>query len=178
MKEYTIRSSRTEAVILSYGAMIKTFSVDGRNCVLTLEEYDTVEKTNGFFSQVVGPFANRIRNASFVMDGVRYDVERNRGAHSIHSGARNFGKHEWSLESQSEDSVTLTLHSPESSGFPGNIDVSLKYTLTYSHRQAYGNLAMVTTAASRRMSYTVSGPRDPSGLALWLRRPSPVPFDS
>ena len=130
MKEYTIRNGRTEAVILSYGAMIKTFSVDGRNCVLTLEEYDTVEKTNGFFSQVVGPFANRIRNASFVMDGVRYDVERNRGAHSIHSGARNFGKHEWSLESQSEDSVTLTLHSPESSGVPGNIDVSLEYTVT------------------------------------------------
>ena len=50
--------------------------------------------------------------------------------------------------------------------------------LTYSHRQAYGNLAMVTTAASRRMSYTVSGPRDPSGLALWSRRPSPVPFGS
>ena len=50
--------------------------------------------------------------------------------------------------------------------------------LTYSHWQAHGNLAMVTTAASRRMSYTVSGPRDPSGLALWSRRPSPVPFGS
>lgn len=143
MKEYTIRSGRTEAVILSYGAMIKTFSVDGRNCVLTLEEYDTVEKTNGFFSQVVGPFANRIRNASFVMDGVRYDVERNRGAHSIHSGARNFGKHEWSLCEQSEDSVTLTLHSPESSGFPGNIDVSLKYTVTED-----GNLELLYTMTS------------------------------
>ena len=50
--------------------------------------------------------------------------------------------------------------------------------LTYSHGQAHGNPAMVTTAASRKMSYTVSGPRDPSGLALWFRRPSPVPFGS
>ena len=50
--------------------------------------------------------------------------------------------------------------------------------LTYSHGQAHGNPAMVTTDASRRMSYTVSGPRDPSGLALWFRRPSPVPFGS
>ena len=40
------------------------------------------------------------------------------------------------------------------------------HVLTYSHGQAHGNLAMVTTAASRRMSYTVSGQRDPSGLAL------------
>lgn len=70
--------------------------------VTPLDEYDTVEKTNGFFSQFVGPFANRIRNASFVMDVVRYDVERNRGAHSIHSGARIFGKHEWPLGEQSE----------------------------------------------------------------------------
>ena len=50
--------------------------------------------------------------------------------------------------------------------------------LTYSHGQAHGNPAMVTTAAPQRASYTVSGPRDPSGLALWFRRPSPVPFDS
>ena len=40
------------------------------------------------------------------------------------------------------------------------------HVLTYSHGQAHGNLAMVTTAAPRRASYTVSGPRDPSGLAL------------
>ena len=46
-------------------------------------------------------------------------------------------------------------------------------SLTYSHGQAPGNLAMVTTAAPQRASYTVSGPRDPSGLALWSRRPSP-----
>ena len=38
--------------------------------------------------------------------------------------------------------------------------------LTYSHGQAHGNLAMVTTAAPQRASYTVSGPRDPSGLAV------------
>ena len=55
---------------------------------------------------------------------------------------------------------------------------SLHRALTYSHGQAHGNPAMVTTAASRRMSYTVSGPRDPSVLALWFRRPSPVPFGS
>ena len=36
---------------------------------------------------------------------------------------------------------------------------------------------MVTTATSRRMSYTVSGPRDLSGIVLWSRRPSPVPSD-
>ena len=60
--------------------------------------------------------------------------------------------------------------------FEDNFEL-VKY-LTYSHGQAHGNLAMVTTAASRRMSYTVSGLRDPSGLALWSRRPSPVVFDS
>ncbi|MCI7805810.1 MAG: hypothetical protein MR563_01525 [Spirochaetales bacterium] len=52
------------------------------------------------------------------------------------------------------------------------------HVLTYSHGQAHGNPAMVTTAAPQRASYTVSGLRDPSGLALWARRPSPVPFGS
>ena len=41
------------------------------------------------------------------------------------------------------------------------------HVLTYSHGQAHGNLAMVTTVAPQRASYTVSGPQDPSGLALW-----------
>ena len=53
--------------------------------------------------------------------------------------------------------------------YPMGIPDYMKYiatVLTYSHGQAHGNLTMVTTAASRRMSYTVSGPRDPSGLAL------------
>ena len=54
----------------------------------------------------------------------------------------------------------------------------IMFLLTYSHGQAHGNPAIVTTTASRRVSYTVSGPRDPSGLALWFRRPSPVPFGS
>ena len=45
-------------------------------------------------------------------------------------------------------------------------DASYYASLTYSHGQAHGNLAMVTTAAPQRASYTVSGPRDPSGLAL------------
>ena len=62
--------------------------------------------------------------------------------------------------------------------YDGVVDPSIYAELTYSHGQAHGNLAMVTTVASRRMSYTVSGPRVPSGLALWFRRPSPVPFDS
>ena len=127
---YTLNAGNYKAEIINYGAMIKSFYIDDVDVVLGLQDYDTFASEKGFLSQVVGPFANRISNAEFTMDGVKYKLENNRGSYNIHSGSRTFGKVFWDCIEKSDDSVTLFLHSPESAGFPGDIDTTLKYTLT------------------------------------------------
>ena len=127
---YTLKAGSYKAEIINYGAMIKSFYIDDVDVVLGLQDYDTFASEKGFLSQVVGPFANRISNAEFTMDGVKYKLENNRGSYNIHSGSRTIGKVFWDCIEKSDDSVTLFLHSPESAGFPGDIDTTLKYTLT------------------------------------------------
>lgn len=130
LETYLISKGNYKAEILNYGAMIKSFFIDDVDIVLGLQDYESFANEKGFLSQVVGPFANRISNAQFEMDGVIYKLENNRGSYNIHSGSRTFGKVFWSCIEKTDDSVTLFLHSPESAGFPGDIDTTLKYSIT------------------------------------------------
>ena len=130
LETYLISKGNYKAEILNYGAMIKSFFIDDVDVVLGLQDYESFANEKGFLSQVVGPFANRISNAEFTMDGRTYKLENNRGSYNIHSGSRTFGKQFWTCVEKTEDSVTLFLHSPESAGFPGDIDTTLKYSIT------------------------------------------------
>ena len=130
LETYLISKGNYKAEILNYGAMIKSFFIDDVDVVLGLQDYESFANEKGFLSQVVGPFANRISNAEFTMDGRTYKLENNRGSYNIHSGSRTFGKQFWTCVEKTEDSIALFLHSPESAGFPGDIDTTLKYSIT------------------------------------------------
>ena len=52
------------------------------------------------------------------------------GKHTLHGGAKGFGKRVWDVALHGDDFVTLTLHSPDGDmGFPGAIDVTCTYRL-------------------------------------------------
>ncbi|MCQ2087316.1 MAG: galactose mutarotase [Bacilli bacterium] len=83
---------------------------------------------NGF---VAGRVANRIANASFQLDGVTYNVNRNNGQHCLHGGAQGFGEINWTKTSQTYNTIVFELDSRDGDqGFPGNIHVSTTYTLS------------------------------------------------
>ncbi len=130
MNEYQIKAGRYSAVILDQGAVLYSFSIDGRDIILQFGDKSMNERTRGYFSQVVGPFANRIKDAKYTVDGIAYQAEKNNGNNSLHSGSRNFGWQKWKAVSVKEDSVTLALHSPEGYGFPGNQDAEVTYSLS------------------------------------------------
>lgn len=83
---------------------------------------------NGF---VAGRVANRIANATFVLDGKTYNVNRNNGQHCLHGGSKGFGEIDWTKTSQSENQIVFELDSKDGDqGFPGNLHVSTTYTLS------------------------------------------------
>lgn len=84
-------------------------------------------------ASVIGRYANRIRNAQFELDGKTIHVAKNAGDNHIHGGKVNFAKRKWTgtiNHDVSKPGVTFRLHSPDGEeGFPGNLDVSVTYTL-------------------------------------------------
>jgi aldose 1-epimerase len=121
--------------LISYGAKIVSVYVPDRNgnfadVVLGFKTLDEYQKNSGSHGAVVGPFANRIANAQFVIDGVTYQLPVNNGKNCIHSGPQSWYRKVWDAE-QKDNSVIFTLQSADGEfGFPGNKTAKVTYTLT------------------------------------------------
>ena len=101
--------------------------------------YDGLEgytRSGGSHGAVVGRFANRIRNASFELDGVTYHLTENcRGGH-IHGGKKGFDRQVWEAETidGEEPQVIFTYVSPDGEeGYPGTLTVKVVYKITVSN---------------------------------------------
>lgn len=132
---YRIADGACVAEIVPYGASIRLLRVPGRDGrgVDVVLGYDTPEEyaaQGGCLGAVVGPYANRISGAKFVLNGKEYPLTANEGQNCLHSGGRGFHKREWELKALGENSVVCTIDSPDGDlGFPGNLHVEVTYTL-------------------------------------------------
>jgi aldose 1-epimerase len=90
-----------------------------------------------FFGVTVGRFANRIKDASFTLNGKKYQLEKNDGNNCLHSGSRGFDKLLWKSEAYEESAgvyVRFEIKSPDGDcGFPGNLKAVVSYGLTKSN---------------------------------------------
>lgn len=137
---YTVTNSNgTIAKFTNYGAILISLFVpdkEGRLVDVVLG-YDNLEgylNNNPYFGATIGRHANRIGNAEFAINGVKYKLEKNDGKNSLHSGLDGFHKRVWegnSYEGELGHSVEFTYRSiHKDQGFPGNLDVKVTYTLT------------------------------------------------
>ncbi len=93
----------------------------------TLQEFKTSRKYSG---ATIGPFANRIRNGQFVLDGVSYQLEANKGFDTLHSGSKGLHLYQWNVVEQSDFQLLLEAErSHLEDGFPGNRKFTCKYSL-------------------------------------------------
>jgi len=97
----------------------------------TLDQYRQGGMSAGV---IVGRFANRISGGSFEIDGAKYQLEVNRPPNTLHSGSSNYAQRVWDA-AQEDNSVILSLLSPDmDGGFPGELAVNVRYTLTDDNR--------------------------------------------
>ncbi|NER21295.1 MAG: galactose mutarotase [Symploca sp. SIO1C2] len=138
---YTLTNSNgLIAKISNYGAILTELHLpDNRgnleDVVLGFdnpEDYFTAN--NYYFGAVVGRVANRIKDAQFTLDGQQYSLVANAGSHHIHGGNRGFDKVVWQAEPiNSADGAGLKLtylSGDGEEGYPGNLAVTVIYTLT------------------------------------------------
>ncbi|OGU35576.1 MAG: hypothetical protein A2068_04050 [Ignavibacteria bacterium GWB2_35_6b] len=90
---------------------------------------------NPHFGALIGRYSNRIGNAKFSLDGIEHNLTINsRNKHHIHGGKASFDKIVWDAETYTtEDGPALKLNHTSSDGhegFPGDLNVTVVYTLT------------------------------------------------
>lgn len=125
--------SGTLVKLCAYGATIvdlQTADRDGGldHVVLGTDSLNTL--VNGMpAASVIGRYANRIAGAAFAIDGERFEITRNSGPNHIHGGRQNFAQVVWDTETI-ENGVRFTYVSGDGEeGFPGELTVSVTYTL-------------------------------------------------
>ncbi len=123
-----------QAEILTLGGTIRRLVFNGTDVSLG---YDTAEEylTRGmYFGALIGRNSNRIEDGIFEINGKTYTVEKNDGGKSnLHGGRNSYAFRIWDAEAIDEDEpkLILSLFSPDGDeGFPGNLNVSVTYTLT------------------------------------------------
>lgn len=128
-----------EARITNYGGILvslKTLDRQGQLGDVVLG-YDTLAeyvRRNPMFGALVGRYAGRIAKAKFTLNGVEYQLVRNSGEHHIHGGPKGFDKQVWQAKPVTrKDGVALELSylsKDGEEGYPGNLAVTVTYTLT------------------------------------------------
>jgi len=126
------------ARILSYGATLQSLMGPDRNgkiadVMLGYDDLASYVEHPNFFGVTVGRFANRIAGGRFTLDGKAYQLPLNDKVNSLHGGGKGFDKVAWKIVSATNGpTATLVLgyRSPDGdSGYPGNLDVTVTYTL-------------------------------------------------
>jgi aldose 1-epimerase len=106
------------------------------NVVLGFAELADYVERNPNFGTLVGRYGNRIAGGSFMLDGEPYQLAQNDGVNALHGGPGGFGKRWWAIEPvspQADGSVALDLSLTSDDGeegYPGRLDVTVRYTLT------------------------------------------------
>jgi aldose 1-epimerase len=128
-----------EARIMTYGAILVSLKVPDRNGVpadvnLGFDDLKGYLGTHPYFGAIIGRYGNRIGKARFTLDGVEYKLAANNNANTLHGGIKGFDKVVWKAEavkSEHGTGVKLThLSKDMEEGFPGNLAVTVVYTLT------------------------------------------------
>ncbi len=128
-----------EVYVTNFGAVIPAILVpdkDGNlgDIALGFNDVDSyAAEGDPYLGAVVGRYGNRIDGGKFELEGTVYELPVNEtgNQNQLHGGPKGFSELVWETGEVTDNSITLSLVSPDGDmGYPGNLDLSLTYTLT------------------------------------------------
>lgn len=126
----TLKSNRFAARILTFGATLQAFWVDGADIVLGFDTPQGYLQSRKFFGATVGRYANRIKGGRFRIGAQTYQIGAPQD-HALHGGPQGFDLAIWQVETITQTSVTLRHDSRDGDqGFPANVIARVTYALT------------------------------------------------
>ncbi|KFZ01402.1 hypothetical protein V500_00775 [Pseudogymnoascus sp. VKM F-4518 (FW-2643)] len=143
--KYTISSKGLRAQFVAYGASISNLFVKDangheRDVVLGFDNatYYAEDPRHSHWGSVPGRYANRIKNSTFDIDGVTYNILPNEhptpehpdGVNTLHGGPHGWDYREFNVSAQTSNSITFTITDEDGNqGFPGEVISYITYTL-------------------------------------------------
>jgi len=137
---YTLKNKNgMEVSITDYGGIVTSIRVPDHSgkmadVVLGYDTLDGYVADKVYFGALVGRYCNRIGHAEFSIDGTKYTLAKNNGDNTLHGGIKGFNKALWDAKDVSkrdEPALELTYLSKDGEeGFPGNLKVTVVFTLT------------------------------------------------
>jgi aldose 1-epimerase len=133
-----VNNQGTEVKISNYGGTVTSFITADKNdkkseIIVGFDSLNQYLQKPPYFGALIGRYGNRIANAKFSLDGQTYQLAANDGKNTLHGGLKGFDKVVWdaSVANDSVPSLTLKYLSKDGEeGFPGNLNVTVQYTLT------------------------------------------------
>jgi aldose 1-epimerase len=140
---YTLTNGKGMTVkITNYGGIVTSIVVPDSagnpgDVVLGFDSLSGYLKEHPFFGALVGRYGNRIAKGRFKLDGKEYKLATNNGPNHLHGGIKGFDKVVWQAEEVNngqEPGLKLTYLSKDGEeGYPGNLSVTVVYTLTQNN---------------------------------------------
>ena len=121
--------------LISYGVVVRDWRVPvaggTRAVVLGFENFDSYPAHSPHFGSLAGRVANRIKDASFDLNGKTYRLDANADGLQLHGGDEGLGRQVWDGQvDEANNAVRFTHFSPDGAmGYPGNVNFSATYTL-------------------------------------------------
>lgn len=124
------------AAITNYGGRLVSLVVpdkDGKPTDVVVgfknvQEY--VHSTEPYFGATIGRVGNRIAKGKFSLDGKTYTLFTNNGPNTLHGGKKGYQDVVWDAVQHGDSTLQLKyLSKDREEGFPGNLDITVVYTL-------------------------------------------------
>ncbi|MEZ4826377.1 MAG: aldose epimerase family protein [Bacteroidia bacterium] len=125
--------------VTDFGGTILSLEVPDRNgipgdVVLGFDNLADTEAFRFFYGCIVGRYGNRIAGGKFSLDGTDYSLAVNNGPNHLHGGLSGFDRQVWDAAPFSQPGAAGVVFSYLSrdmeEGYPGNLKVSVTYSLT------------------------------------------------
>ncbi len=133
---YTLENAKgMKMEVSTLGGRILTLTApdrDGRfaDVLMGLARPEDYVDNHPYYGAFIGRYGNRIGGAKFTLGGKTYELEKNNGKNMLHGGFVGFDRRLMTAKVDGE-ALVLSYHSPDGEcGFPGNLDVDVKYELT------------------------------------------------
>ena len=135
---YTLKNGFLTMQVTNYGGRVVSLWVpDNKGSYEDVVlGYDNIQsyidnKGERYLGAVVGRYANRIGHGEFTLDGKTYKLFKNDGDNTLHGGEFGVDRVVWDVKSVSDTSIVMNVILPDGmDGFPGNLDITMTYTLT------------------------------------------------
>lgn len=137
VKLFWIKNDKIEVALTNYGGRIVGLWVPDKTGEMTdvVVGMNSVSgfanATEPYFGATIGRVGNRISKGKFTLNDQEYTIPTNNNGNTLHGGNKGFQYVVWDADQPDDQTLVLKYKSPDmEEGFPGNLDVTVTYSVT------------------------------------------------